>query len=599
MEEYKSRKDVPQNYKWDLSDFYESAKQWQDSYKNIESAILKLENYKDKIYDAEKLEEYLNLYMDTRCELLNLYVYAYLNHDVELSDTKYISMLEKASSMYTKFNAAIAFFEPQLLTIQEDKFNELFIKNQNLDKYKIFLEDIYDKRKHTLSEKEEKLICSLTDTYDSYSNISSSLLNSENDYGTITTSEGKTVNILLNNLRKLKQDKDENIRKRANKKFFKVIEQYQNTEAALLNNFVKNNIIVSKIHNYQSAWDKTLKDDKLTDKIFKSLQNACEKKLDVNKKFYKLMKKALNINTLHAYDTSMKWNIKELEYSIEDAENIVLNSLNILGEDYKNKLKKIFDNHYIDYCGYKGKASGGYSYSTYDKNSRILMSFRGMFDDISTIAHESGHNVHHQFINENNNSWYGNQIRIISEVASLTNEFLLANYMIKNGKSKEEKLIGLENIIKVYQSNFFGAIMEGQLEVKMYEKSENGGTITAEFLNDETSKLLNKYQGNTVSRNKYTKLMWAIRSHYYMVFYLFSYAISVSVAANVASRIINCEEGILDKYYKFLKTGTDVNPIDTYKILDIDIESEDIYLKGIEYFNEQLDNYERILGGGN
>ena len=598
MIEYKNRNEVLDKYKWNLSDFFKTDNEWEDTYNQIEKSLSNLKKYKNTLNNANKLDEYLNLYMDIICKLLNLYVYAYLNHDVDLSNSKYITMLGKASNMYTNFNATISFFEPEILKINNEDFEILFKENDNLKKYESFLKNIYEKKEHTLSESEEKLICSLTDTYDSYGNISSSLLNSENDYGTITTSDGKTVNILLSNFRKLKQDKDENIRKRAHKKFYKVIEQYQNTEASLLNNFVKNNITISKIRNYDSVWQQTLKNEKLTNKIFESLQNACEKNLHVNKKFYKLMKKILKLNNLHSYDTAMKWNENEKEYSIEESEEIVCNSLNVLGDEYNNKLKNIFNNNYIDYCAYKGKTSGGYSYSTYDKPSRILINFKGMFDDISTIAHEAGHNVHHQFINENNYLWDGNQIRIICEVASLTNEFLLANWMIENGKNKKEKLIGLENIIKVYQSNYFGAIMEGKLEVEMYKKCENNESITSDFLNLQMQSLLNKFQGNSVKHDKYSKLMWAIRSHYYMTYYLFSYAISVSVAINVAYRIINKENGILDKYYKFLSTGTNVDPIDTYKILDIDIEKEDVYLSGIEYFNKQLDKYEKILEGG-
>ena len=291
------------------------------------------------------------------------------------------------------------------------------------------------------------------------------------------------------------------------------------------------------------------------------------------------MKKVLNLNILHSYDTSLDWNESSFEYTIEEANNIVINSLSMLGREYTDKLKKIFDNHYIDYCGYKGKTNGGYSYSTYDKPSRILMNFRNTFDDILTIAHEAGHNVHHQFVNEDNYPWYRSQAIIICEVASLTNEFLLTNYFINNSKSKKEKLLGLENIIKTYQANFFGAIMEGQLEVKMYDLVENGSSITSDFLNNEISKLLKKFEGDSVN---------------YMVYYLLSYAISVSVASNLAKRIINKEEGILDKYYKFLKCGSDMDPINVFKILDVDIEDEDVFIKGIEYFDEQLNLYEKI-----
>jgi len=594
MKEYKTRKDVPLKYQWDLSDFFKDDNEWEIEFNNIKSKIYELGNYKGKLNDSKKLEEYLEKYYIVRNQMLNLYIYSYLKHDVELENPLYIEMFQKISTLYTEYNTVISFFEPELLNINEKEYHNLFKSNNNLNKYKIYLDDIYKEKAHILSENEEKLISMLTDTYSSYERISSSLINSEHDYGKITI-DGKKYEIAANNVRKFKQNENPKIRKEAHNKFLKVLKNYETTESELLNNYVKNNIILSKIRKYSSPFDEKIEKTHLTKKVYDSLQEACINNLNINKKFYKLMKKALGFKTLNSYDTVLKWNRLEKEYTIEEANKIVIDSLKILGNKYNQKLSKVFNNHYIDYCQYKGKCGGGYSYSTYDKDSKILMSYKGTFEDILTIAHESGHNVHHQFINENNDLWYRHTPTIIAEVASLTNEFLLANHMIKNGKSKEEKLIGLENVIKVFQSNFFGAVMEGQLELQMYDKVMDGGIITAEYLNNSAHELLVKYRGNIVKLDKYSDLMWVTRSHYYTKFYLFSYAISVAVAAILAEKIINKEHGILEKYYKFLKAGSDLNPIEVYKILDIDIEDIKVYENGIAYFNKQLDLYENLL----
>jgi len=595
MKEYKSRKEVPIKYQWDLTDFFKNDDEWKKEYINVQLEIDKLEEYKGKLNNPYELEKYLDNFYIVRNKMLNLYVYSYLRHDVELENPIYIDLFQKISSLYTKYNSSISFFEPELLSIDESCFKNLFNENENLNNYKIILEDIYEKKSHILSEKEEKLISMLTDTYGSYENIASSLINSEHNYGKITNENGNKIEIAANNIRKLKQNQHVKIRKTAYNKFSKTLKQYQTTESMLLNNYVKNNITLSKIRNYDSPFQEKIENSHLTTRVYDKLQKACENNLNINHKFYKLMKHVLNFDSVNSYDTTLKWNNLEKEYTIEDATKIVLESLKILGNDYNSKLNKVFDNHYIDYCQYKGKCGGGYSYSTYDKNSRILMSYKGTFDDILTIAHEAGHNVHHQFINEENKTWYRHSPTIIAEVASLTNEFLIANYMIKNGTSKQEKLIGLENLIKVYQSNFYGAIMEGQLELQMYEEVMNGGTITANYLNNCTLNLIKKYRGNIVKLDKYSNLIWVTRSHYYTKFYLFSYAISVSVALILAEKIINNEPGILKKYYKFLKAGSDMKPIEIYKILDIDIENIKVYEDGINYFNKQLDLYEKLF----
>ena len=108
------------------------------------------------------------------------------------------------------------------------------------------------------------------------------------------------------------------------------------------------------------------------------------------------------------------------------------------------------------------------------------MSFNDDLVSVSTIAHEGGHNVNHQFNIENNLEHYRNNSTIVAEVTSLMNECLLSNYLAEHGKTKDEKLMGLANLIEVFISNFYGAVREGKIEKEMYELVEKNETITKE-----------------------------------------------------------------------------------------------------------------------
>ena len=171
-------------------------------------------------------------------------------------------------------------------------------------------------------------------------------------------------------------------------------------------------------------------------------------------------------------------------------------------------------------------------------------------------------------------------------------------YLYKNGKNKTEKLIGLENFIKTFKSNFFGAVMLGELELKMYDHVQKDNSITADFLNNEADILLSHYTGNSIEKSDYDKLMWVTRSHYFMEFYLFSYAICISIACIVAEKIINNEEGFVLKYKKFLSCGSNLKPMDIFKTLGIDITKKEIYEQAVKYFDSKLDLYEKLSENG-
>ena len=60
MEKYKSRNEVPEKYKWDLTDFFKNEKEFQKEYKEIKKEVDNLKNYIGCTKDSKKLYEFLD-----------------------------------------------------------------------------------------------------------------------------------------------------------------------------------------------------------------------------------------------------------------------------------------------------------------------------------------------------------------------------------------------------------------------------------------------------------------------------------------------------------------------------------------------------------
>lgn len=594
MQKYKNRSEVPDKYKWDLTDFFENEEDFEVSYENAKEKVLELNDYKGCTKDSNQLYEFLKKQVLTIDDVENLYVYAYLINDQELGITSSIERKSKTTDLYNLLSKNISFFEPELLKLSKKDYDNLFIEEPKLQEFKLDLDRIYRRKSHVLNEKEENIISELTNSLDNFDDLSSNMINQEHDYGKIKLEDGSVEKIANNNYRFLMKNNNRDIRKKVYNSFNKTLNQYGTTSAGLLNSYVKGNNSIAKIHNFKNAWDSKLFNLNFSDKVFEALINTVEKNVSSLKKYMHLKKKILGYDKLYYYDSKVNLITLEKEYSIEEAQELIKNSLQPLGTEYMKKFNKIFTNRYIDYCQYKGKCGGGYSFSTLSHDSRILMSYNGNLESVSTIAHEGGHNVHHQFLLENNPLQYRGQSTFVSEVASLTNECLLSNYIAKNAKTKEEKLAGISNMIEVIISNLFGAVREGKVEQEMYKLVDNGGTITKEFMDDLVKKSYKKYYGTSISLDKNIKNSWIIRSHYYMNFYLFSYAISISVATNVAQKILEDDKDSLDKYLKFLSTGCDKWTQETFEILGINLEDENVYINAIKYFDELVKEFENI-----
>ena len=593
MEKYTSRKDVPEKYKWDLTPFFKNEEEFEEKFNQATKDVDSLKEFAGCTKDANKLYEFLSKDINTAALVENIYVYSYLINDQELGVSSSIERKNKAESLMNKYMINTSFFSPELLKLSEEEYNKLFVDNESLNEFKSGLDDIYRMKNHILPEDKQNIITELENAMNHFDDMSSTMLNSCHNYGKVNV-DGEEVVLSPTNYRKIMKSSEREERKAIRKQFTDVLNKYGDLSANFLDSYVKANVAECKIKNYKSAWDSKLFNLKLTDKVFKSLVSATEENLDVLQKYYDLYKKAYKYDKLYQYDLVLDLVKDNKEYSIEEAQELIKKALIPLGEDYLKLFNKVFDNRYIDYCQYKGKCSGGYSFGTLDNDSRILLSFNGDLDSVSTIAHEGGHNVHHQLITLNNRLQDREKPSIICEVASLTNECLLSSYLSEHGSTKEERLAGIDNIMGVIVSNLFGAVREGKMEQDMYEHVEKDGTLTKDYMDKLTIDALSKYYGNSVELDDNSNTSWMNRSHYYMFFYLYSYAICISVASNVAKEILAGNKEMLDNYIKFLSTGSNVDNLDTFKILGVDIESKDVYINAIKYFDELIDKFDEI-----
>ena len=77
--------------------------------------------------------------------------------------------------------------------------------------------------------------------------------------------------------------------------------------------------------------------------------------------------------------------------------------------------------------------------SVYGVHPYILCNYISQKRDVSTIAHELGHAIHSCYASDNQNVIDANYTTMIAEIASTTNEILLAKYQIKEEKNSRKK----------------------------------------------------------------------------------------------------------------------------------------------------------------
>ena len=198
----------------------------------------------------------------------------------------------------------------------------------------------------------------------------------------------------------------------------------------------------AKLRKYCASLEKAVDNDDASIKVYNSLIEVIDENISANYEFLELKKKMLNLPELHMYDLYVNpCEQGKDEITFEEAKQEVLNALQVLGEQYTNKLKEAFDNNWIDVYAKPNKKGGAYSMGVYGVHPFILLNYVNTLRDASTIAHEFGHAMHSFYSNKNQNYLNSNYTIMVAEVASTVNEILFANYLINNETDIQKKKI--------------------------------------------------------------------------------------------------------------------------------------------------------------
>lgn len=595
----KTRVEIDKKYKIDLKDLFKNDEEFLKEVDHLNKKIEEFEKFQGHLLDDDKtLLEFLKLDDEISAKLEVCYVYAHLNNDFDLGEKRSNEFFGKAVKLYNKYSTNISYVIPELL--QNDyKIIEKFInENKDLKQYERMLKNIFKEKSHFLSKEEERVLSVINDSFRTPENAYSKLLDADLTFESIKDEKGKKVELTSSNWAKYLESKNRNVRKNTFKKFYKSYINIRNTTTELLASEVKNNNNIAKLRKYDSALSASLESNDVNPQIYNSLINHIHNNLKKTYKYWDLRKKILGVSNLHIYDTYVPMvDANEKEYSFEEAKELVLNALSILGDDYTKVLNKAFDNNWIDVFPTKNKRSGGYCTAVYNSHPYVFLNFDNRYGEVSTVAHELGHAMHYYYSIKNNNYVDYSYSIFVAEVASQVNEIILSDYMIKNSKNKQEKLFVLDELLKRFKASVIRQAMFAEFEKEIHEKEQNGVVLTSEYLNDLYYKLNKLYFGPSVEIDKEIAFEWERIPHFFYNFYVYQYSTGYIAALKIAKDIINKKENALENYLKFLSLGCTMDPVSELKVAGVDLTKDEVYNEAFEEFEKEIEEFEKIYKG--
>jgi len=591
------RNQIEEKYKWDIRDVYENEQAWESDYNWVEQNIAQYDKYKGKLNEtAKELLDCLQLDEKIKKKLGYLWLYTRLLRDVDMRVDKYQKMWARYSSLDTKVEVSRSFIQPEIILIPEETIQKFMNEKSELKIYDHFFNTMACRKKHTLSKNNEELLAKVSKMIENPYGVFSSLVYAELPFPVIQNDKGEDIQLNRSTSWRARSSQDRNYRKRGYEEYYKSLGKFKGTLTKNLNSLIEGKVFMANSRNYDNTLHASLARYNISVKVYENLIESVKSNLQPFHRWMKMKKKLLGLDTLHIYDTRVSiFSKSEKEYTWEEGRDLTLNSLKPLGKDYLTIINNAYTNRWIDAYPSPGKETGGYSSGPAGPHPYVKMNWGGKLFDCYTLVHELGHYVHATKTMENQPFIYREYPSFLSEVGSTTAENLSQFYLIQNSESKEEKLYHIEKYLDNVVLMVYTSALMAEFELQMYQKVENGGLLSAKELCETYGKLSALYYGEDVTINELDKNFWLEFPHYYLDYYLYSYATSFSASIQIASNIVNEGEPAIKQFMDFLKAGNSDYPVEVIKKAGVDLTKPQPYEALAKKMNEFLDEMEKLI----
>ncbi len=597
----KTRTEIPDNYKWNLTDIYKSDADWRASKESIVKKMDEVVKFRGTLTrSASDLLRCMEYNSGIRKEANKLYLYANLNSDLDTRDMKYSGMKQELQQIFSGFAAKSAFIEPEILSADWSLIDGFIKSEPRLAPYRMELDNMFRMKKHTLSEAEERILALSGPVGGVPESVYNTFSNAEMPSPEATLSDGTKITVTKPEYSRYRASANREDRQIVFKAFWDNYDKFKASYGEMLYGNVQSHIFQAKARNYQSSLEASLYPSNIPVEVYRSLISNVDKSLPAFHRYLQIKKRMMNLDTLKYMDLYAPV-VKDvdLKYSYEEASKIILEALKPMGEEYVSTVKKAIDERWIDVYPTQGKQTGAYSDgSYYDGHPFIKLNYNGLYDDVSTMAHELGHTMQSYYSNKTQPFPLADYQTFVAEVASTFNEVLLFNYMLKNEKNDDVKLSLLMNWLDGFKGTLFRQTQFAEFELKIHEAAERGEPLTGETFSKMYADIVKAYYGHDKGICKiddYIAMEWAYIPHFYYNFYVYQYSTSFTASISLAEKVMSGDKNALNKYIEFLSSGGSDYPIDLLKKAGVDMTTSEPFEKTIQSMNKVMDEIEKIL----
>jgi oligoendopeptidase F len=598
----KKRAEIAQEDRWNVELLYPTRNDWEVDLKKWGREQQQVKwpevlEFKGKISQGSSvLKKLFIVSLGIERALENLYTYAHLRHDEDVAAEEPKNCFGRIVAIFHNYQQETSWIIPEILELSDEDLDN-YLRSDDLKEYRIYLEKIIRMKPHTLTAMEESLMAYAGMALQTPSKAFGSFNNADLKFSDIEDSQGNKKELTHGTYSLYLKDPDRTLRKNAFDALHQGFDQWENTLCELLQGQVQSHLFSMRARKYGSCLEAALFPHQIEPSVYTSLISAAREHLPKHHAYMALRKKLLGVDELHPYDLYVPVvSDVEFSYTYEEAEQLVMDSVAILGASYQNNLREgLSKARWVDRYENEGKRSGAYSSGCYDSQPYILMNFMGTFRDLTTLAHEAGHSMQTLLSNKNQLYHDSHYPIFVAEVASTFHEDLLIDHLLKITHDPKRKSYILNQRIDDIRATFFRQVMFAEFELQLHTWAEQGVPLTPAILKEYYLKLNQDYFGPDVVVDPILAIEWARIPHFYYNFYVYQYATGISAAMKLVTQVRSEGEPALKRYLEFLSAGGSRFPLELLERAGVAMGKPDAVEALVYRFSELVTELESML----
>ncbi|MEZ4573127.1 MAG: oligoendopeptidase F [Thermomicrobiales bacterium] len=590
------RSEVPTDHLWAIDTVYASVDDWNDDYSRISDKIGNLDERRGTLAaSARAMYDTLQMRDDIYADVDRLATFAFLRQSEDAANMTFSELADRASSIWSRTQAAAAFIEPELLEIPREAINQFMEDLPELQQYRHYFDAIDLRREHTRSAEVEELLARASEITRSFSSIRGALENADLDLGQIEDARGNTHQLSQGNLGIFLQSPDRATREAAWKTSADAYLSVRNSMAGSLNGSFKSDVFYARSRNYDTALQAALEPENIPAAVLHNLLDTVDRNMPTWRRYFQVRRRILGLDEMHEWDITAPLVEESTAISWERGNEMIAEALEPLGGEYVDILRSGATDRWVDRAANTGKHGGAFSGGSPGTFPFISMTYTDDFQSVSTLAHEYGHSMHSYYAWQTQPHVYTDYGMMVAETASNMHQALMGKKLLGEVEDPAFLIEIIEERMSNHLRYFFTMPILARFELECHTIIENGGALTADSMSSLLADIYEKaYGGEVVVDRERMGITWARFPHLYQAYYVFNYAIGISAAAELSNQVLSEGQPAAERYLDFLRAGASKFEIDALRDAGVDMTDPAPVQAAFDILAEYVDRLDEL-----